>query len=160
MGHYIKALVRAYNTLLFWSRHPSRYWPRSTLIIFGDQTGTVVLIAVCSGWICYNEFSTWNKEFEQSNWTQDRCAKRTFAKHYKRLQTPDTDLTIRFMFLNSLVRSRLLHTWHGMHPTLSEMYKLWTIYEPFLRSMMKNSFKRMNLINLKENDPLSDAMCS
>lgn len=71
-------------------------------------------------------------------------------------QNQDIDIWKLETLVNCLFQSRLLGGYHTLHSTRLVMSKVLVVYKPFLRSMLTNSFKRINISALKENDSASE----
>ena len=71
-------------------------------------------------------------------------ARGTFAEHCQMLTNRNIPLKLRINLMNSLVRSRLTYGCHAWRPTQTEMYKIESMYNFILRSMVFAGFKRKN----------------
>ena len=66
------------------------------------------------------------------------------AENKKLLTNKSIRLHTRILFLNTLVRSRLVYGCHAWRPTSSELSKINAAYNYMLRSMMHDGHTRVN----------------
>ena len=83
-------------------------------------------------------------------------ARASFAKHRKMLCNKSIALSTRVTFLNGLVRSRLTYGCHAWRPLQSELNKLNSTYNYFLRSIIVNGFERQRSPVAARRVPSSD----
>ena len=68
----------------------------------------------------------------------------SFAINRNMLKNRNIALATSINFLNALVRSRLTYGSHAWRPTRTELSRIQTTYNYFLRSMIVNGFRRRN----------------
>jgi hypothetical protein len=124
-------------------------YPESILNINDIKLKNVKHFKYLGVWNTYNDPHIGEKELSH----RINSAKASFSLHRKMLCNKNIQKSIRVTFLNALVRSRLTYGCHAWRPTNSEISKLSSTYNRFLRSLIPNGFKRMPPVNVDSDEP-------
>ena len=129
-----------------WNEKIDGPYPENILTLKNVKLNNVKHFKYLGVWNSFDDCHIGEKELNY----RINCAKSAFAQHRKMLQNRNIHLATRVMFLNSLVRSRLSYGCHAWRPTKTEMSKLSSTYNYFLRSIIYNGFKRVHPPNNDE----------
>ena len=129
------------ETLVFnWDASNTAEYPDSLISISGNIINNSTEFKYLGVWLRYDDMHIGNPEIEH----RVSSAFNTFATHKKLLTNFSIRLRTRIMFLNALVRSKLVYGCHAWRPNAQELSKLNSTYRHILRSMIRNGHRRVN----------------
>ena len=123
-----------------WRETPECPYPENIISLNDIPIKNVRSFKYLGVWLSFDEIHIGEREVNYRR----NCAKGAFAEHRKMLTNRNIQLQTRINFLNGLVRTRLTYGSHAWRPKVSELSKLSSTYNHFLRSMIYNGFKRIN----------------
>ena len=117
------------ETLIFnWNKERDGDYPKSISTLNGQQIKNSTSFKYLGVWFSNNCLSLGQDEISH----RINSAHNAFAEHKKLLTNMSINISTRIIFLESLVRSRLIYGSHCWRPTATEINKIETTYRYFL----------------------------